>query len=400
MKEKFASIEEALAEVKAGKPIIIVDDEDRENEGDLMVAGEKITPEIINFFAKHARGLVCTPVEKPISDRLDFHPMTEKADEDTCNFAISVDARKGVDTGISAGDRAYTIQKIVDESSVAKDFVRPGHVFPLNAKEGGVLVRCGHTEASIDLCKLAGFKGVAVICEIMNDDGTMARVPDIFQFAEKHDVKVMTISDLVAYRRQKEKLVKKISEASLPTAFGYFRIHVFEEQITGKNHVALTMGDLANAENPLVRVHSECLTGDVFYSLRCDCGIQLKQAMQKIAEEKTGVLLYMSQEGRGVGLSNKISAYHLQDQGLDTVEANEELGFKSDLRDYGIGAQILKDFGLQKIRLLTNNPQKIVGLKGHGLEITERISIQAPITKENENYLKTKKDKMGHLLDD
>ena len=395
---KFNTIEEGIQAVKKGKMMIIVDDEDRENEGDIMCVAEKVTPENINFMAKHARGLICTPVEKAISTRLNFHPMVNNADPDACNFAVSVDARKNVDTGISPQDRFETIKQILDDNSKPEDFMRPGHVFPLRAKEGGVLVRCGHTEASVDLAKLAGYKGAAVICEIIKDDGKMARVPDLLKFSKEHDFKIITIKDLVAYRRQKEKLVKQVAQANLPTRYGNFELYIYIDEIEKKEHIALVSGEISPDKSTLVRVHSECITGDLFHSLRCDCGDQLEQAMQKIAEQG-GVVLYMRQEGRGIGLTNKIKAYALQDEGYDTVTANEKLGFPPDLREYGIGAQILVDLGVDKMKLLTNNPQKCVGIEGYGLEIVERIPLKIPKNKCNKKYLETKKEKLGHLLD-
>jgi len=398
-KNQFISIEEAIADIAAGRMLIVVDDEDRENEGDLVIAADFITPDAINFMAKEARGLICTPVDPDIAERLNLHPMVAESDPGACNFSVSVDARYGIETGISAADRAHTIKRIMDDSSSASDFLRPGHVFPLRAKKGGSLVRAGHTEASVDLSKLAGLSGGAVICEIMNPDGTMARLPDLFRFSEKNGIRIISIESLIRYRRNKETLVEKVAHATIPTVFGIFEIHVFQEKLTGLEHVALVRGNIEMSEAPLVRVHSECLTGDVFRSLRCDCRSQLDAALDRIAEEGTGVLLRMAQEGRGIGLSAKIKAYELQDSmGLDTVEANEHLGFRDDLRDYGIGAQILKILGVSKMRLLTNNPRKIVGLSGYGLQIVEQLPIDVGESEHNAAYLKTKKEKLGHML--
>lgn len=394
---KFNTIEEGITAIQNGEMIVIVDDEDRENEGDIMCAADKVTPALINFMAMHARGLICTPVEKSISDRLNFHPMVSDADPDACNFAISVDARRNVDTGISARDRAETIRQILDTETRPEDFMRPGHVFPLRAKPGGVLVRCGHTEASVDLAKMAGFKGAAVICEIIKDDGEMARVPELLKFATQHNLKIITIEDLVAYRRQREKLITQVAKAKLPTRYGEFDLYVYTDEIEKKEHLALVHGKIDSSQPVLVRVHSECMTGDLFHSLRCDCGDQLEQAMEKIAQEG-GVVLYMRQEGRGIGLTNKIKAYALQDEGYDTITANEKLGFPADLREYGIGAQILVDLGVKKMNLLTNNPQKLVGIEGYGLEITKRISLEVDSNQISHKYLQTKKEKMGHLL--
>ncbi len=396
---QLSEIDDALEDIKAGKMIIVVDDEERENEGDIVMAAELVTPENINFMASHARGLICTPVEPEISDRLHFHPMVSESEPGTCNFAVSVDARNGIETGISAKDRADTILKIMDPFSKPEDFVRPGHIFPLRAKRGGVLVRAGHTEASIDLCTLSGLNGGSVICEIMNEDGTMARLPDLYVFAKKNNMKIISIEDLITYRRRRETLVEEVATARLPTVFGIFDIHIFQEKLTGKEHVAMIKGDISKVESPLVRVHSECLTGDVFRSLRCDCRSQLDAALHQISEEGSGIVLRMAQEGRGIGLAAKIKAYALQDEkGLDTVEANTHLGFKDDLRDYGIGAQILKSLGVKKMKLLTNNPRKIIGLSGYGLEIEKRIPITVGESEANTKYLKTKRDKMGHLL--
>jgi 3,4-dihydroxy 2-butanone 4-phosphate synthase / GTP cyclohydrolase II len=395
------TIEEGLQALQKGEMIIVVDDEDRENEGDLVMIAEKTTPDAINFMATHARGLICTPVESSIAKRLEFKPMQESEDQ-TCNFAITVDSRKGIETGISSKDRAYTILDIVRKDSTPHDFVKPGHIFPLLAKEGGVLVRTGHTEASVDLAKLSGYQGAAVICEIINEDGTMARMPQLKVFAQKHKLKIITIEDLIQYRREKTDLVKLFSESHLPTRYGDFQIKIFQEKLSGKEHVALIKGDLFEntiQSPPLVRVHSECLSADVFGSLRCDCEIQLHNALELIQKEQHGVFLYMRQEGRGIGLGNTIKTYNLQDkEGYDTIEANEKLGFPADLRDYGIGAQILKHLGICKMRLLTNNPKKISGIEGYGLQITEQVSLKSPQTKENKKNLQTKKNKMDHIL--
>lgn len=394
----MSTIKQAIENLKAGKMIILTDDEDRENEGDLVFAAEKSTPELINFMAKEGRGLICVPMEEESAYRLNFHPMVVNADGN-CNFTVSVDTKEGTTTGISAADRSRTIQKMLDPSATRHDFMRPGHVFPLIAKSGGVLVRAGHTEASVDLMKLAGMSPVGVICEIMNDDGTMARLPDLKKFAKKHQLRIITIRDLIKYRSKTEKLVTKEAESNLSTEYGDFKVHVYQSLIDYKEHVALTMGDIKKADSVLVRVHSECMTGDLLKSKHCDCGQQLDKALKIINQKGCGVLLYMRQEGRGIGLTNKIKAYKLQEKGLDTVEANHKLGFKMDLRDYGIGAQILADLGLKEIELMTNNPKKYIGLEGYGLKISKRVAIETKPNVKNLKYLKTKKEKMGHLFE-
>ena len=397
---KLNTIPEAIEELKKGKVIIVVDDEDRENEGDFLSAAELTTPEIINFMTIHGRGLICTPLPEKRCDELGLDIMvTRSSDPKETAFTVSVDLLgDGVSTGISASDRSKTILALMDEKTKPTDFMRPGHIFPLRAKKGGVLKRAGHTEAAIDLTKLAGLKEGGVICEIMNDDGSMARVPDLMEYVRLHDLKIITIADLIAYRRKNEVLVEKVSQCKLPTKYGDFQMVGYKNRLNGEHHVALVKGDIVSDEPILVRVHSECLTGDAFGSLRCDCGDQLAHALKEIEGEKRGILLYMRQEGRGIGLLNKIKAYHLQDQGMDTVEANLELGFPEDMRDYGIGIQILYDLGVRKIKLMTNNPKKIASLSGYGIEVIERVSIQTNHNERNEFYLKTKKDKMGHLL--
>lgn len=398
----LVSVEQATEDFQAGRFVIIVDDEDRENEGDLVIAAEKVTPEAINFMAKHGRGLICMPVIGERLDELRIPMMVSDRDNTTpfgTAFTVSVEAKDRVTTGISAHDRAATVKTIVDPATKPEDIAMPGHMFPLKAREGGVLVRAGQTEASVDLARLAGLYPAAVICEIMADDGTMARMPQLEAFSVQHNINIVTVAQLIAYRRRHEKMVERVAEAHLPTHFGEYTIYAYKSIIDPDEHVALVLGDVTTPEPVLTRVHSECLTGDVFHSLRCDCGDQVALALHLIGEEGRGVFLYMRQEGRGIGLHNKLRAYALQDEGLDTVEANEKLGFKADLRDYGIGAQILADLGVKEMRLLTNNPKKVVGLEGYGLKVVDQVPLIAPDNPLNRHYLETKRDKLGHMLD-
>lgn len=396
---KFNSIEEAIADFREGKILIVVDDDDRENEGDFCCAAEKITPQLINFMAKHGRGLICVPMTPERLNELDLHMMVaENTATLGTNFTVSVDAKRNTSTGISAHDRAETIRQLLAPETRPSDLARPGHIFPLRAQEGGVLTRAGHTEAVVDLARLAGLFPAGVLCEIMDEDGSMARVPKLMLIAREFNLKIITIRDLIEFRRHKEKLVQRVASTHLPSRYGDFMLHVYESDIEDNHHIAIVKGEVASGEATLVRVHSQCLTGDILGSLRCDCGEQLAHALTRIEKEGHGVLLYMRQEGRGIGLANKVKAYALQDQGKDTVEANEALGFKADLRHYGIGAQILYDLGIRKIRLLTNNPKKIVGLEGYGLEVIERVPIEIPANPANLRYLETKRDKLGHLI--
>jgi 3,4-dihydroxy 2-butanone 4-phosphate synthase/GTP cyclohydrolase II len=397
----FAGVDEAIDAIRAGQMIIVVDDEERENEGDLTMAASKVTPEAINFMVKHGRGLVCLAMTPERLDALEV-PL-EVADNSSPRetaMCVSIDAKSGTSTGVSAADRARTILTAIGPDTTPRDLSRPGHIFPLRARSGGVLVRAGHTEAAVDLARIAGQEPAGVVCEVMNDDGTMARVPELTKFARRHRLMMITILDLIRHRMRTESLVRRVARASLPTAHGEFTVYAYESVIDNQTHIALVCGDVGDGENVMVRVHSKCLTGDVFHSMRCDCGAQLDAAMARIAMERRGVLLYLNQEGRGIGLANKIRAYELQDQGLDTVEANERLGFKPDQRDYGIGAQILRDLGVHTMRLLTNNPRKFIGLEGYGLSVVESVPLEiAPATEFTRRYLKTKKDKLGHRLE-
>lgn len=397
---KLSSIESVLEDVKIGRPIIVIDNEDRENEGDLFVASELINPKSINFMAKEGRGLICVSITSQRANELDLEPMERRNSSlHETNFTISVDAKKDTTTGISAFDRSVTIKTLIDDNAKAIDLARPGHIFPIVGKDGGVLRRAGHTEASIDLSLLAGLKPSGVICEIMADDGSMARGNELEKFSRKHKLKISSIADLIGYLRKKRKLVQRVESITLPTKFGKFDLHLYEGLFDNKTHLALTKGDYISSESAMVRVHSECLTGDIFHSLRCDCGNQLDAAIEAINNNRSGIIVYLRQEGRGIGLKHKIKAYKLQEEGMDTVEANKELGFEPDLRDYGVGAQILKDLGVSKLSVLTNNPKKLIGLEGHGLKIMKRIPIVIKPGNENEQYLNTKKNKMGHILD-
>jgi 3,4-dihydroxy 2-butanone 4-phosphate synthase / GTP cyclohydrolase II len=398
-KSAFATIEEAIEDIRQGKFVVVVDAADRENEGDLTIAAQFATPEAVNFMTKEARGLICLCLSEDRCDVLGLRQMTERNETPYGTaFTISVEAREGVTTGISAPDRSRTIQVAIDPEASPEDLVQPGHVFPLRARDGGVLMRAGQTEAAVDLARLAGLNPAGVVCEIMREDGTMARVPDLIPYCERHGLKMVTVADLIEYRRRHEQLVERMTTVQLPTAYGEFTAVAFRETMTGKHHVALVKGDVEGAENVLVRVHSECLTGDVFHSLRCDCGEQLEEALRRIAAEERGVLLYMAQEGRGIGLLNKLRSYELQENGLDTVDANLELGFAPDMRDYGIGNQILAELGLSTIRILTNNPKKITGIEGFGLEVVEQVPIEIEPGPQNARYLATKRDKLGHKL--
>jgi len=395
----FSTIEEAIEDIRDGKMVVVCDAEDRENEGDLTMAAQFCTPDAINFMATHGRGLICLALTGNRCDELGLDLMAAKNESPfQTAFTVSIEAREGITTGISAHDRAHTVQVAIDPSSRPRDLVQPGHIFPLKAKEGGVLERTGQTEAAVDLARLAGLNPSGVICEVMNDDGTMARVPDLERYCQKHGLKMVTVADLIAYRRQNDKLIERVVETHLPTKFGDFEVVGFRSLVDDKHHVAMVKGEIDGQEDVLVRVHSECLTGDVFHSLRCDCGQQLEDALARIEDEGRGVLLYLAQEGRGIGLLNKLRAYRLQEEGLDTVDANMKLGLPADLRDYGIGAQILVDLGLSSIRLLTNNPKKIVGLEGYGLTVTDQVPIEHPPGEHNRDYLRAKKQRLGHTL--
>jgi 3,4-dihydroxy 2-butanone 4-phosphate synthase/GTP cyclohydrolase II len=396
----FASVEDAVKDIKVGKVVIVVDDPGRENEGDLVCAAEKISPEVINFMIKFARGLICVPMKHERLEKLEIKNMLEKSTEKKgCSFTVSVDYKIGTTTGISAYDRSVTIKKLIDKTAKPEDFARPGHIFPLRCKEGGVLARTGHTEAAVDLARLAGLYPAGVICEIMNNDGTMSRIPDLVKFAKRYDLHIVTIDELVNYRRRTEKLISEIVSVDLPTRYGDFKLVLFEDLITKDSHIAVVKGIVKNKQNVLARVHSSCETGDIFHSLRCDCGDQLEASLKAVGKEEQGVVLYVHQEGRGIGLANKLKAYRLQEKGMDTVEANKALGFDPDLRDYGVAAQILSKLDIKSINLMTNNPGKINGLESYGLKIAKRVPLEVSPSKFNEKYLKAKKEKMGHILE-